>query len=167
MIAPSTDEKRHSFLLFDIGSEMFAVSTNKVNEIIDLPELARVPALPPCVRGLMNLRGTVLPVVDLAVKFGFPEAVKSRYACVVVVEVDHEGATTPIGLITPFVHDVVAVSQQEIEESPMFGGKIGAAYLKGIIRRDDRFALVMDTDVVLSIDELLGARAEVARATAA
>ena len=153
-------EIRPSYLLFDIGSETFAVSVSKVNEIIELAELTRVPALPPCVRGMMNLRGTVLPVVDLAQKFGVPPNGTSKRPCVVVIEVEHDGAATLLGLQTDMVHDVIGIAPSEIEPPPLFGSVVNLAYLEGMFRRGERFVLLMNTDYVLSVEELLGTREE-------
>ncbi len=147
-------------LIFDIGPVTFAVAGSKVIELIESQDLARTPSLPRCIRGLTNLRGTVLPVIDLSLKFGNEETPTDRHACIVVVEVIHDGAATPLGLITTFVHDVAGILPSVIEPPPPFGAAVDVAYLAGMFQYGDRFALLMDTDRLLSVDELLGTRAE-------
>ena len=153
-------ERGVSHLIFAIGVVTFAVRTQKVGEIIMFQELARAPSLPPCIRGLMNLRGTVLPVVDLALKFDGKESPITRHTCIVVVETMHDGVVTPIGLITEAVYDVMSVLPSSIEPPPAFGAAVDVAYLSGMMKYGDGFALVMDADRVLSVGELLGTRTE-------
>lgn len=153
-------ERGISHLVFAIGNVTFAVKTQKVAEIIVLQQLARTPSLPPCVRGLMNLRGAVLPVVDLALKFGSGESPVNNHTCIVVVETLHDGVVTPIGLITDAVFDVLTVVPSAIEPAPAFGAAVDVAYLSGMMKYGDGFALLMDADRVLSVDELLGTRTE-------
>lgn len=154
----AVSERGVSHLIFVIKSVTFAVPTQKVGEIIEFQKLARTPALPRCIRGLMNLRGTVLPVIDLALKFGGEETPITRRSCIVVVETQSDGLVTPMGLITEAVHDVVDVLPSSIEPPPAFGAAVDVAYLSGMLKYGDDFALVMDTDRVLSVEELLDAR---------
>lgn len=153
-------ERGVSHLIFAIGAVTFAVWTQKVEEIIVFQDLARAPSLPRCIRGLMNLRGNVLPVIDLALKFGGTETRIDRHTCIVVVETLHDGVVTPIGLITDAVHDVMTVLPSAIEPPPAFGSAVDVAYLSGMMKYGEGFALVMDADRVLSVEELLGTRTE-------
>jgi purine-binding chemotaxis protein CheW len=154
-------ERGGSHLVFSIGPVIFAVRTQKVGEIIVFQELARTPSLPRCIRGLMNLRGTVLPVIDLAMKFGTGESPITPHTCIVVVETLHDGVLTPIGIITEAVHDVLNIPPSAIEPPPAFGTAVDVAYLSGMTKYGEGFALLMDADKVLSVEELLGTRTEI------
>jgi purine-binding chemotaxis protein CheW len=149
------------YLLFDVAEQMYAIPVGRVVEILSLPQLTRVPRLTENVRGLMNLRGTVLPVVDLSARFGFGPSRVTRHTTVVVVDVDADGSKTRIGFIADVVHDVVAFSQSGILPPPAFGTTIDVSFLRGMLKLGERFLFLMDVDRVLSVAEILGMHAEI------
>jgi len=143
------------FLSFYIGGEEYAIPVARVSKVIEFDSLTKVPNMPPCIRGLMNLRGTVVPVVDLAVKFAGEAIALTRWTCVVVVEVALDGEPTVMGIIADAVCEVIETSATEIDPPPAFGTRIRVDYLSGMVRNDRKFVLILDIDRVLSVDELL------------
>jgi len=143
------------YLGFFIAGNECAIGILRVKEIIEYDAVTRVPATPPWVRGVMNLRGSVVPVIDLAVKFGLPPSAVTRRTCIVVVETDLEGERVVMGVMADSVSQVLDVLPGDIEPAPAFGTAVRVDYLLGIGRLTDRFVLLLDIDRVLSAAELL------------
>ncbi|MFP2928699.1 chemotaxis protein CheW [Pyxidicoccus sp. 3LG] len=146
---------RSSYLSFVIAGEEYAVGILRVREIIEYCPVTRVPGMPPAVQGVINLRGSVVPVVDLAVKFGLPPRPVSRWSCFVIVEVSLDGQQTAIGLLTDSVNEVLELGLDDIEAPPSFGTRVRLDFLLGMGRHDDKFIMLLDLDRVLSVSELL------------
>ncbi len=139
------------YLTFSLGGEDYAVGIVKVREIIRYdPTLMAVPTMPSWVRGVINLRGSVVPVVDLAVKFGVPSRAITKRTCVVVMDLSVRGDQTVIGVIADAVSEVTALSATDIEPPPTFGTPIGGDSLKGLGKVGSRFVLILDIDRVLA-----------------
>jgi purine-binding chemotaxis protein CheW len=145
------------YLTFFIGGEEYGVPILRAREIIALTTLTRVPAVPPCIRGVINLRGSVVPVADLAIKFGQPEWPITRRTCIVVVEAMIEQELTPIGLLVESVNRTVQLGSAEIEPAPPFGTRALSKFLSGLGKIDKTFLLLLDIDQALSASELLSA----------
>jgi purine-binding chemotaxis protein CheW len=142
------------YLTFFIRREEYAVSILRVKEIIEYETVTRVPTTPAHVRGVINLRGAVLPVVDLAAKFGHPESEPSRTTCIVVVETQLRGQTIVVGVVADAVSEVVALPAEQIEPPPPFGTNVHVDFLVGMGKLDGRLVLVLDIDRILSPVEL-------------
>jgi len=142
------------YLTFHIGAEEYALTILRVREIIEFSTLTRVPTMPACVRGVLNLRGTVLPVVDLAVRFGVPEREVTKQTCVIVVDLEFDGQLTMMGIIADGVNEVVELRADQIEPPPAFGSKT-AEYLTGFVRTQNGFVMMLDVDRSLSAEALL------------
>lgn len=139
------------YLTFTLAGEEYAVTILKVREIVRYdPTLTAVPAMPAWVRGVMNLRGSVVPVVDLAVKFGAPSRVITNRTCVVVMEASVNGDQTVIGVIADAVSQVLALASGEVEPPPSFGTSIRGDVLTGLGKIGERFVLIVDVDRVFS-----------------
>jgi len=151
-------EERIQLLTFLIGQEEYAVSIHRTREIIEYPPITQVPGTPAFIRGVLNLRGSVVPVVDLALKFGLPSAPVTNRTCVVILEVELGEESAVMGVIADAVSQVVELSRDEIEEPPSFGTQVRVDYLLGMGRSGQRFVLMLDIDKVLSEGELLAAR---------
>jgi len=147
-----------SYLTFWIAGEEYGIRVLQVREIIEYGEVTRVPSTPPWIRGVVNLRGSVLPVIDLAVKFGQPPSPVTRRTCIVVAEVAAESRLTVLGVLADAVSQVVDLGPAEIEPPPPFGTPVRVEFLLGLGRAQEKFILLLDTDRVLSADELLAAR---------
>jgi purine-binding chemotaxis protein CheW len=147
------------YLGFYIGGEEYAIGILRVKEILEYDTITKVPGTPTSVRGVINLRGSVVPVVDLAVKFGLPETVVTKRTCIVVVEVDLDGDRTVMGVLADAVSQVVDLGASDIEPPPAFGTRVHVDYLLGMGKAGKKFILILDIDRVLSIGELQAAAA--------
>jgi purine-binding chemotaxis protein CheW len=145
------------YLTFRIGGEEYGARILRIREIIRFEPLTKVPSTPPWVLGVLNLRGSVVPVVDLAAKLGLPASSIGRRTCVVVVEVDLGGESTLMGVVADAVSQVLDLGPGDIERPPSFGTRVRADYLEGMGRVGKGFVLLLDTDRVLSSRELLPA----------
>jgi len=152
---PMTERDVQQYLTFMIGNEEYAVSLLKVKEIIEYDTITEVPKTPEWVRGVINLRGSVVPVIDLAVKFRQSPSVAGKLTCIVITEVECEGEATVMGVMADSVRQVIDLKPQEIEEPPSFGTRVKVDYLLGMARAGKKFCLILDTEKVLSTDELL------------
>jgi purine-binding chemotaxis protein CheW len=147
------------YLGFVVAGHECAVGILRVREILEYEAVTPVPGTPPWVRGVMNLRGSVVPVLDLAVKFGLPPGEVTRRTCIVVVETDLEGERVVMGVLADAVSQVLDVAAGDVETAPAFGTAVRVDYLLGLGRVGDRFVLLLDIDRVLSAAELLGVAA--------
>jgi purine-binding chemotaxis protein CheW len=143
-------------LVFRVAGAGYAIAVRHVREIVEAGAITRVPAAPTCVRGVTNLRGTVLPVVDLAVKFGLAECTITRWTCVIVLELEHHGESTLLGILADAVSDVMSFGPDVMATPPEFGTGVNASYLKALAKVADEFVLVLDVARLLAPDELAG-----------
>ncbi|RKH28195.1 chemotaxis protein CheW [Corallococcus sicarius] len=146
---------RSSYLSFMLAEEEYAVGLLRVREIIEYRAVTRVPGMPVAVQGVINLRGSVVPVVDLAVKFGLPPRPITRWSCFVIVEVTLDGQQTVLGLLADTVREVLELGPDDIEPPPAFGTRVRLEFLRGMGRHNDTFILLLDLDRLLSLEELL------------
>src|SRR3954469_17536104 len=149
------DQDIRQYLTFMIGGEEYAVSLLKVKEIIEFDVITKVPKMPEWVRGVINLRGNVVPVVDLAVKLRQPASEIGKLTCIVITEVQCDGEAKVIGVMADAVSQVIDLRPEEVEAPPSFGTRLKADYLLGMARSGKKFCLMLDTDKVLSSEELL------------
>jgi len=162
----SLDQGVQQYLTFMIGGEEYAVSLLKVREIVEYEPVTKIPRTPAWVRGVMNLRGSVAPVVDLAIKFGQTPSEVGKLTCVVIVEVELEGEAAVMGVITDAVSRVIDLKPEEIEPPPAFGTRVRVDYVLGMARSGKKFCLLLDTDAVLSADEMIEISASIEPSTA-
>jgi purine-binding chemotaxis protein CheW len=148
----STDQTQ--YLTFNLAGEEYAVGILKVKEIIEYGMLTRVPQTPPSVRGVINLRGNVVPVVDLAIKFGMPRSPLTNRTCIVIVEVDLDGEHSVMGVIADSVSQVIDLPPSEILPAPAFGTKLKVDFLNGMGKSGNKFVLILDIEKVLSGEQL-------------
>lgn len=150
-----TEQNVQQYLTFMIGGEEYAVNLLKVKEIIEYDVVTEVPKTPAWVRGVINLRGSVVPVIDLAVKFRQAPSVAGKLTCIVISEVQCEAETAFMGIMADSVRQVIDLKPQEIEAPPTFGTRVKVDYLVGMARSGKKFCLILDTEKVLSTDDLL------------
>lgn len=141
------------YLTFRVADEEYGVGVLRVKEIIRYDELTRLPGAPSSIRGVINLRGAVVPVVDLAVKFGLPETKVTKLTCVVIVEIESHGESTVMGLMTDAVDQVCDFKPGEIEAVPAFGTGVRMEYLQGMAKTGKRFTLILDIERLVSGEE--------------
>lgn len=149
------EQSVHQYLTFLIGGEEYAISLLKVKEIIEYDVVTEIPKTPEWVRGVINLRGNVVPVIDLAVKFRLPASVAGKLTCIVITEVECEGEPTVMGIMADAVRQVIDLKPEDIEVPPSFGTRVKVDYLLGMARSGKKFCLLLDTEKVLSTEELL------------
>ncbi len=151
------------YLTFTVAGENCAIGLLTVKEIIAYdPSVTAVPTMPPTIRGVINVRGNVVPVIDLAVTFGLPRSPITKRTCVVIVEVDLEGDRSAMGVIADSVSQVVGFSSRDIVPLPSLGTRIRVDYLKGLGKIGKMFILILDIDRVMSVHELLAGAATTA-----
>ncbi|MGD0212304.1 MAG: chemotaxis protein CheW [Terriglobales bacterium] len=143
------------YLTFMTAGEEYAISIGKVSEIVEYEAVTTVPNTPIWIRGVTNLRGRVVPVVDLAVKFGLPASDITKFSCIIITEVMFQGEPLTMGVLADSVSQVMDLSADEIEATPPFGTRVKTEYLLGMGALGKKFCLILDIDKVLSADELL------------
>jgi purine-binding chemotaxis protein CheW len=157
MSTDSLGVEQSQYLTFHIAGEEYAVGILQVREIIQYETVTKVPKTSPWIRGVINLRGGVVPVVDLAVKFALPETAITKATCIVISEVRLAGEATVIGVLADAVSQVVELRPDDIAPPPSFGTAVRADFLLGMGKVGRKLILMLDIDKVLSTDELLAA----------
>jgi purine-binding chemotaxis protein CheW len=151
------------FLTFLVGSESFAMPIGSIREIIEFGGLTEVPLMPDFLRGVINLRGSVVPVIDLSVRFGRAPTVEAKRTCIIIMELVQDEQMLLLGVMVDAVSAVLSIGVDHIEPRPSFGAGIRADFIEGMINVSERFIVVLDVQRVLSVDELaslLGMSAE-------
>lgn len=149
-----TAEDARKYLTFLIGSEKYGVDIVNVKEIIEYGQVTRVPLAPQSIRGVLNLRGSVVPIVDLSSRFYGYRSTITRLSCIVVVEIEQREERIPIGLLIDALHEVVDIQPENTEQTPGFGAKIRTDFIQGIGKTHGRFVILLNLDRVLDIEEL-------------
>jgi purine-binding chemotaxis protein CheW len=138
------------YLTFALGAEEYGVPVLRVREIIKIMDITAVPQVPPSVKGVINLRGKVTPVVDLRLKFGFAEQEYTERTAIVVVEIESAEGTVLMGVIVDAVSDVLSIAGDDIEHTPSFGAQVRTDYLKGVAKVRGTVKLLIDLDRVFA-----------------
>ncbi len=146
--------KTRQYLTFTLSEEHFALDVANVREILEFTSVTKVPQTPEFMRGVINLRGSVVPVMDMRLKFGMPITEKSVDTCVIVAEVSLEGETTVLGALVDSVQEVFELEPDQIEPAPRIGTKLRTEFIRGMGKRDDQFIIILDIDKVFSSEEL-------------
>jgi purine-binding chemotaxis protein CheW len=146
-------EARGQYLSFGLAGGDYALGIRKVKEILQYEEITRVPSTPPSIRGVINVRGAVVPVVDLAVKFGLGETPVTKRTCILVFEAELGGAEALLGLMTESVTEVIELDPRDIAAPPSFGTQVHLDFLVGVGKVGRRFVLLLDIDELLAAEE--------------
>jgi len=142
------------FLTFMLGGEMFAMGILAIKEIIEYSTLTEVPMMPASVRGVINLRGSVVPVVDLSVRFGRTPGAVTKRTCIVIVEITLNDTRQDVGVVVDAVNEVLEIPQDDIEPPPTFGTRIRTDFIQGMGKINNRFVILLEVNQVLTLDEL-------------
>jgi purine-binding chemotaxis protein CheW len=142
------------YLTFKLGEEVFAIDVAKVREVLDFTAITKVPRTPDFMSGVINLRGNVVPVVDLRLCFEMSKTQKTVNTCIVVVEVLLDGESTIIGALADSVEEVIDLEPGQIQPAPKIGTQIRTDFIQGMGKRDDQFIMILDIDRVFSTEEL-------------
>lgn len=148
------DNEHMKHLTFSVSDDVYGVGISSVKEIIEYPSLTSVPMTPDFIRGVINLRGNVVPVIDLAVRLGKDSRKSGKRSCVIIVELEADGEMSDVGFVVDAVNEVVDIDDNDIEAAPSFGAKIRADFISGMGKRNDNFIIILELERVLSIDEL-------------
>ena len=146
------------YLTFTLGEEEFALDIAKVREVLDYISITKVPRMPEYLRGVINLRGNVVPVVDLRMKLGMAAIEKTVNTCIVIVEIERDDEVVQMGALTDSVQEVMDLDHRQVEPPPRLGINIQTEFIKGMGKRDDKFIIILDIDKVLSEEEFKEAR---------
>lgn len=144
------------YLTFRLGREEFAIQVLKVREIMGIEEITAVPQTPSYVKGVINLRGKVIPVVDLRLKFGLPELEYTQRTCIIVIQVSAGTTTTLMGIVVDGVSEVLNLAGSDIENTPEFGNGVTTPYLMGMAKIKGKVKILLDINHVLTSQELSG-----------
>jgi purine-binding chemotaxis protein CheW len=152
----NTSEKIESrqYLTFRMDQEVFALDIMNIREILELKEITKVPQTPEFMCGVINLRGSVVPIVDLRLKFGMGQTEKTVHTCVVILEVEMDGDVMVLGCLADSVQEVIDLGSDQIEPAPKLGAQLETKFIRGIGRWNDEFVMILDVDNVFSTDEL-------------
>lgn len=142
------------YLTFQLKDEVFAIDVVNVREILELNTVTKVPQTPDYMRGVINLRGSVVPVLDMRLKFGMAMTEKTIDTCIVVVEVAFDGEDVIIGALVDSVQEVFELESEQIEPAPRIGTHLKTEFIKGMGKKDDRFIIILDIDRVFSAEEI-------------
>jgi purine-binding chemotaxis protein CheW len=146
-------ERKQQYLAFGLGGEAFAMEIGYVKEVIQYGTLTEVPLMPPFIRGVISLRGAMVPVIDLSVRFGRGLTAIAQRSCVVILEVPRQEGSVVMGVIVENVSEVLELAASDIEPPPSFGQDARSAFLSGVGKIGGRFVILLDVKHVLSMDE--------------
>ena len=150
----STLGRAGKYLTFELGGEVYGLAILKVQEIIGIMTVTRVPRTPDFVRGVINLRGKVIPVIDLRIKFGLAGTEDTERTCIIVVQVESKDAQVIMGIIVDEVSEVLDITAEQIEPAPAFGSEIDTNFIMGMGKIDKKVVMLLDVDKVLSGGEI-------------
>ncbi len=143
------------YLSFNLNDEVFALDIGKVREVLEFSTVTKVPQTPEFMRGVINLRGGVVPVIDMKLKFGMGETGKAINTCVIITEVEmDDGELTVLGALADSVQEVFDLHVEDIEPAPKLGTQLNTEFLKGMGKKDDEFVLLLDIDKVFNLEEI-------------
>ena len=150
----AVDSTPQQYLTFTLGGEMFAVAILNVKEIIEYGTVTEIPMMPGFIRGVINLRGAVVPVIDLSCRFGGKSTEVARRTCIVIIELVQDEQKHDIGIMVDAVSEVLEIARSEIEPPPSFGAKIRTDFISGMGKVNGKFVIILDVARVLSVEEI-------------
>lgn len=153
-VAAGPVERTQQYLTFVLAAEVFAMGILAIKEIIEYADVTEVPMMPEYVRGVINLRGAVVPVIDLSVRFGKPSSPVTKRTCIVIVEVEARGERHVLGVVVDAVNAVLDIPESDIEPPPTFGASIRADFIRGMGKVNGKFVILLDVEHVLAADEM-------------
>ena len=152
-VPPAQAVQVRQYLTFTLGSEVFAIGILAIKEIIEYSTLTTVPMMPTYVRGVINLRGAVVPVLDLSVRFGKAPSPVTKKTCIVIIEISTAGERQDVGVVVDAVDSVLDIPPDQIEPPPAFGARIGTDFIEGMGKVNGRFVILLEVNSVLAPEE--------------
>jgi len=159
------NNKVQTYLSFKMSDELFAINVSKVINILEMRHITKVPKTPSYMKGVINLRGTVLPVVDLRIKFGLPEAENTVDTSIIVINMEKDGEIVMLGTLVDAVREVLELKDEEIAASPSIGTKYNSGFIQGMYRMDEHFIMILDIDKVFSVDDIIDVKDQLLQST--
>lgn len=150
------DTGEGQFLTFKLYDEIYAVRIEMVREVMDYSHITRVPKAPPFMKGAINLRGGVVPVVDLRVKFGMPQAAPTVDTCIIIIEVEMDGEDTLLGALADQVREVIQLEANQVEPPPKIGTRLDTEFIMGMAEVENEFIVILDIEKAFALDILIG-----------
>lgn len=150
-----TAKESNSYLTFKVGGELFAAHVSKVLNILEMTKITKVPRAPRYMLGVINLRGSVLPVIDSRIKFGMPVTERTSDTCIIVSEILIDNETVRVGAMVDSVEEVLEVEKDEINPPPSIGNRFQTEFIHGVINVNERFIMVLDMDKVFSTEDVI------------
>ncbi len=142
------------YLTFILDEEVFALDISTVREVLDFTKITKIPQTPDFMMGVINLRGSVMPVVDMRLKFGLSETELTLNTCIIIVEIELDGEITMLGALVDSVQEVIELDPEHIEPPPRIGTRLNTKFIKGMGKQDDGFLIIVEIDKVFSVEEL-------------
>ena len=142
------------YLTFRLDNEIYAMDINTVREVLDITQITKVPRMPDFMCGVINLRGGVVPVVDLRLKFGLKEAESADENCIVIIEIVLDGEETILGILVDSVQEVMSLEPDQIDPPPRIGTRLKTEFIKGMGKKQNEFIIILETTKVFSAEEL-------------
>lgn len=144
----------NQYLTFSLSDELYALEVSKVKEVLEYQSITRVPKTPEYMRGVINVRGGIVPIVDLRLKFNLPAMERTVDTCIIVLEIALNNETITVGTIADNVHEVIEVQPENIEPTPRIGTRLDTDFIEGIGKNEDRFLVILNIDKILTAEEI-------------
>ena len=146
--------RTNQFLTFSLSDELYALEVSKVKEVLEYQPITRVPKTPDYMRGVINVRGGIVPIVDLRLKFNLPASEQTVDTCIIVLEIALNNETITVGTIADNVHEVIQLQPEDIEPTPKIGTRLDTDFIEGIGKSNERFLVILDIDKILTAEEI-------------
>jgi len=154
------DSAFNQYLTFTLNEEHYAVPVSKVREVLEYTRITKLPRTASFMKGIINLRGSGVPVIDLRLKFGMEETPVAKDTAIIVLDVEGTEGSVIVGALADAVHEVVEIAADKVESAPRFGTKLAAEFIKGVGKRDDAFIIILDIDRIFNSDEVAMLRSQ-------
>jgi purine-binding chemotaxis protein CheW len=146
--------KINSYLTFKLGNELFAANVSKVLNILEMTKVTKVPKAPIYMKGVINLRGAVLPLIDTRIKFDMPETEYTANTCILVLDIEMNGESVHVGALVDSVQEVLEIDDVNIQPPPSIGTRYKSEFMEGIVKVEEEFIMILNMDLIFSTDEL-------------
>jgi len=158
----------NQYLTFTLENEQYAIGVAQVREVLEHTKITKLPRTAEYMKGIINLRGAGVPVIDLRLKFGMPETPITKDTSIIVMEVESQEGKVVVGALADAVHEVVEIDEKSVENAPRFGTRLAAEFIRGVGRKDDSFIILLDIDRIFNVEEVnaISREAQAAEATA-
>ena len=142
------------YLAFNLDEEVFSLDISKVREVLEFSKVTKIPQTPEMMIGVINLRGSVVPVIDLRIKFGMGSGERTVNTVIIIIEIDLDHESTMIGIMVDAVKEVIDLDENHIESPPKIGNRLNTDFIKGMGKRDGQFIIILDIEQIFSLEEL-------------